>query len=127
MKIAINGFGRIGRAAFKAINECPLGLEVAAINDLTDTATLVHLLKYDSVYGSYLKDMETTGDGFVIDGKKIKTLAEPDPEKLPWKKMGVRIVLECTGRWRDRASASKHLRAGAKAVVISAPAKDEDI
>jgi len=117
IKIAINGFGRIGRAAFKRIINNHPDLEVAAINDLTDIKTLKHLLKYDSVYGVYNKEI----------GKNIKILAEPDPAKLPWKNLGVDIVLECTGYFADLQGAKKHIQAGAKKVIISANAKNEDV
>ena len=117
IKIAINGFGRIGRAAFKRILDNHSDLEVVAINDLTDIKTLKHLLKYDSVYGAYNKEI----------GKNIKILAEPKPEKLPWGKLGVDIVLECTGYFVDLQGAKKHLNAGAKKVIISANAKNEDV
>jgi len=111
IKIAINGFGRIGRPTFRRILDNHPDLKVVAINDLTDNKTLVHLLKYDSIYGRY--DKEITCD----------MLAEAEPEKLPWKKLGVDIVLECTGRFTDLEGAEKHIKAGAKKVIISAPAK----
>ena len=124
IKIAINGFGRIGRQVFKNIEESHAGLEVVAINDLTDTKTLAHLLKYDSNYGRYGKDI-SAGDGFIAIGKKkFKVLAEKEPEKLPWKDLKVDIVLECTGFFTDEAGASKHISAGAKKVIVSAPCKD---
>jgi len=115
IKIAINGFGRIGRPTFRRILDNHPDLEVVAINDLTDNKTLAHLLKYDSIYGRY--DKEITCD----------MLAEADPEKLPWKKLGVDIVLECTGIFRDLEGAKKHIKAGAKKVIISAPGKDKEI
>ena len=124
IKIAINGFGRIGRAVFReAVKNA--NLEVVAINDLTDNATLAHLLKYDSIYGRYDKNISSDKNSIAVDNKKYKVLSEPDPAKLPWK--GVDIVLECTGRFRDIEGASKHLKAGAKKVIISAPAKDDSI
>lgn len=115
IKIAINGFGRIGRTVFKRILDNHPELEVVAINDLTDNKTLEHLLKYDSIYGRYDKKINS------------EMLAERDPEKLPWKKLKVDIVLECTGIFRDREGTGKHLKAGAKKVIISAPAKTNDI
>lgn len=125
MKVAINGFGRIGRVflrASKGYND----LEVVAINDLTDAKTLAHLLKYDSVHGPFKADVAVEDGAIVVDGKKIKIFAEKAPEKLPWKDMGVDIVIESTGMFTDKASASRHLDAGAKWVLISAPAKEPD-
>jgi glyceraldehyde 3-phosphate dehydrogenase len=125
IKIAINGFGRIGRPTFRKILDNHPSLEVVAINDLTDTKTLAHLLKYDSVYGIYGKPVKFTEKELLVDGtkdgKKVKIFAETDPSKLPWKKLGVDIVLECTGRFTDYEGAKKHLEAGAKKVIISAP------
>ena len=115
IKIAINGFGRIGRPTFRRILDNHPDLEVVAINDLTDNKTLTHLLKYDSIYGRYDKKINCT------------MLSEPEPEKLPWKKLGIDIVLECTGYFRDLAGAKKHINAGAKKVIISAPAKTDAI
>ena len=127
IKIAINGFGRIGRQVFKRILETYPDLQVVAINDLTDTKTLAHLLKYDSSYGVLNKEV-SAGDGvIVVDGKEYAVLAEKNPENLPWKKLGVEIVLECTGLFTDKASAGKHLDAGAKKVILSAPAKEKEI
>ncbi|MCK5466565.1 aldehyde dehydrogenase, partial [Candidatus Parcubacteria bacterium] len=126
-KIAINGFGRIGRPALKIILDKHPNLEVVAINDLTDTKTLAHLLKYDSNYGIYEKDVAYNDEHIIIDGKQIKVFAQRDPELLPWKDLGVDVVLECTGFFRDKEGAKKHLKAGAKKVIISAPAKSEDI
>ena len=123
-RIAINGFGRIGRCVFRALEGDDI--EVVAVNDLTDPATLAHLLKYDSVHGTFKGDV-VTGDGaIVVDGKSIKVLAERDPAKLPWKDLEVDMVVESTGFFRDRAGAGKHLDAGAKRVVISAPGKNVD-
>jgi glyceraldehyde 3-phosphate dehydrogenase len=125
VKVAINGFGRIGRAVLKI--SLDRGVNVVAINDLTDTQTLAHLLKYDSVYGVYSKTVEA-GDGYIkVDGKKIIVSAEKDPEMLPWRKLGIDVVIEATGRFRDRVGANKHLIAGAKRVIISAPAKEPDV
>ena len=125
IKIAINGFGRIGRGAFRSLLEKD-NLKVVGINDLADTKTLSHLLKYDSVYGPYKKDVSFDEDHILVDGEKFQILSERDPEKLPWKKLEVDIVLECTGRFRDYDDAKKHLVAGAKKVVISAASKDPD-
>ncbi len=122
-KIAINGFGRIGRSTFKRILEKHPDLKIEAINDLTDTKTLAHLLKYDSVYGIYEKTVRAENDSIVVDGQKIKILAEKEPANLPWKKLGIDIVLECTGVFRDYDGAKKHIKAGAKKVIISAPSK----
>lgn len=125
-KVAINGFGRIGRQVFKRIEEKYPHLKVVAINDLTDTKTLAHLLKYDSSYGVYEKSVEAKEGSIVVDGKEIVILAEKEPEKLPWEKLGIDIVLECTGLFTDKESASKHLKAGAKKVIISQPAKEKE-
>jgi glyceraldehyde 3-phosphate dehydrogenase len=123
-KIAINGFGRIGRAAFKIIlNEYP-NLEVVAINDLSDIKTLANLLKYDSAYGKYGKEVKTSSDSIKVAGKKYKIFNQKNPENLPWKELHVDVVLECTGIFKDKKSAGKHLSAGAKKVVISAATKD---
>jgi len=123
-KVAINGFGRIGRLAFKALLKKD-NVEVVAINDLTDTATLAHLLKYDSIHGQFDGTVEHTSDSFIVNGKTIKVTAERDPEQLPWGDLGVDIVLESTGRFVDEAGSKKHITAGAKKVVISAPAKGD--
>ncbi len=122
MNIAINGFGRIGRAVFKALLERP-GVRVVAINDLTDTKTLAHLLKYDSVYQNYWRSVKASGNAIVIDGKSFPVFAEKDPNALPWKKLNVDVVIESTGRFTDPAEAGAHLKAGAKKVILSAPAK----
>lgn len=127
IKIAINGFGRIGRQTFRRILENHSELEVVAINDLTDNKTLAHLLKYDSVYGKLNKEVSFTDESIVVDGKEYLALAERDPEKLPWKKLGIDIVLECTGFFTDPEGARKHIKAGAKKVIISAPCKDKGI
>ncbi len=126
MQIAINGFGRIGRATFKNAIESK-ELEVVVINDLTDTKTLAHLLKYDSVYGIYGKKVNFTKDSLVIGGKKYKVLAEKEPGKLPWKALEVDIALECTGFFTEYGGAKKHLEAGAKKVIISAPSKSPEV
>ena len=127
MKVGINGFGRIGRNALKAAIEKGSELDIVAINDITDPATLAHLLKYDSCFGSFDGEVETREDAIVVNGKEIKVLAVRDPAELPWGDMGVEIVLESTGLFTKKADAGKHIVAGAKKVVISAPATDEDI
>ncbi len=121
-KVAINGFGRIGRLTFKVLLEKE-DIEVVAINDLTDTKTLAHLLKYDSVHGKFNGTVSADADSITVNGKKIKIYAERDPANLPWSDLGVEIVLESTGIFRDAEGAGKHITAGAKKVVISAPAK----
>jgi len=125
-KIAINGFGRIGRQTFRRILEKHPDLDVVAVNDLTDNKTLAHILKYDSVYGILDKKISFTDNSISVDGKKYKTLAEKDPEKLPWKDLKVDIVLECTGLFIKAEDARKHIKAGAKKVIISAPAKEKE-
>ncbi len=127
IKIAINGFGRIGRHTFRRIIENHPDLEVVAINDLTDNKTLAHLLKHDSVYREYKKEISSTEKSISVEGKEFKVFAEMDPEKLPWKDLGVDLVLECTGHFRDLEGGQKHIKAGAKKVIISAPAKSEGI
>ena len=127
IKIAINGFGRIGRNVFKIISDNHPQLEVVAINDLTTPETLAHLLKYDSIYGTYGKKVDSDGENLIVDGSKIKVLAEKDPSKLPWKDLNVDVVLECTGVFRDFDGASQHIKAGAKKVIISAPSKGDGI
>lgn len=126
-KIAINGFGRIGRPTLKRILSHHKGLEVVAINDLTDAPTLAHLLKYDSMYGMYEKTVKGKDGEMDVGGQNIKILAEKDPAKLPWKDMGINIVLECSGVFTEYDSAKKHLEAGAKKVIISAPTKSKEI
>jgi len=126
--LGINGFGRIGRLVFRAMMEkAPDAFEVKAINDLTDAETLAHLLRYDSIHGRYPGKVEAKGDRLVVDGREILVVSEPDPAELPWGKLGVEVVLESTGRFREREQAEKHLQAGAKKVLISAPAKGEDV
>ena len=121
-KIAINGFGRIGRAAFKnALGNSKL--KVVGINDLTDNETLAHLLKYDSVYGIYDKEVSADKKNLFVDGVKYPVFGIAEPEKLPWKKLEVDVVLECTGRFVKDGAAKAHLKAGAKKVIISAPGK----
>ena len=121
-KIAINGFGRIGRLTFRNLLNKP-GIEVVAINDLTDNATLAHLLKYDSSQGKFDGTVSATDDHLIVNGVEIAASAERNPANLPWKELGIDVVLECTGFFRDAAKAGLHLEAGAKKVVISAPAK----
>lgn len=124
-KIAINGFGRIGRAVFRILENDP-EVEVVAINDLTDNGMLAHLLKYDSVHGTFGGTVEVDGDYIVVNGRRVLATAEPDPTKLPWGANEVEVVLECTGRFRTRDTAAQHITAGAKSVIVSAPAKGED-
>ena len=127
-KIGINGFGRIGRLALKAINErCAGKLEVTAVNDLTDAKTNAHLFKYDSTYGIYPGKVEAKGSSIAVDGKEIKVLAERDPAKIPWRDYGVEIVIESTGLFTQAARAASHFQGGARKVIISAPAKEEDV
>ena len=126
VKVAINGFGRIGRNIYRAaLNEGEIDFLV--VNDLTDAKTLAHLLKYDSILGELKADVKAGEDSIIVDGKKIKVLARKDPAQLPWKDLGIEIVVESTGIFRDKEGASKHLQAGAKKVIITAPAKGEDI
>jgi len=126
IKVAINGFGRIGRLTFRAL-QSKSNVEVVAINDLTDAKTLAHLLKYDTVHGRFPGTVTVSDEGLVVNGKVIKILAERDPANLPWAAHNIDVVLESTGRFVDRAGAGKHIEAGAKRVVISAPAKEKDI
>jgi len=127
-KVGINGFGRIGRLTFRTINQYHKGeLEVVAINDLTDTATNAHLLKWDSTYGPYPDTVVASDDAITVDSHKVKIISERDPASIPWRDHGVDIVIESTGLFTDASKASAHLKGGAKKVIISAPAKDEDI
>ena len=127
-KIGINGFGRIGRITFRAINQHQKGkLEVVAVNDLTDTRTNAHLLKWDSTYGPYPGKVEAGEDAIIIDGKVTKVLSERDPASIPWRDYGADIVIESTGLFTDATKAAAHLQGGAKKVIISAPAKNEDV
>ncbi len=132
-KIAINGFGRIGRAVLRValergyLESDDAPINIVAINDLTEPATLAHLLKYDSVHGRLQADVSATDDSIVINGHEIKVYAEPDPTKLPWGELGVDIVIESTGRFRTKEQCNQHIAAGARKVIISAPAKNEDI
>jgi len=126
VRVAINGFGRIGRNVFRAAHESGADIEWLAGNDLMDPATIAHLLKYDSTYGPFPGEVAATDTGIVVDGHEIRVLAETDPAKLPWSEIGADVVIESTGRFTDRENASKHLEAGAKKVVISAPATNPD-
>ncbi len=126
LRVAINGFGRIGRNLFRAAKKRGMDIDFVAVNDLTDNETLALLLKYDSVHGRYDGTVEATDSGLRVDGDELKVLAERDPANLPWKDLDADIVIESTGLFRDRESASKHLEAGAKKVLISAPAKNPD-
>jgi len=127
-RVGVNGFGRIGRQVLRAVNENHAGkLEVVALNDLTDTKTNAHLLRYDSNYGAYPGRVQATEDSIVVDGKAVKVLSERDPAKIPWKDYGVEVVVESTGLFTDAAKAAAHLDGGVKKVIISAPARGEDV
>ena len=125
-KVGINGFGRIGRLAFRAMVNDP-DIDVVAVNDLGDIKTMAHLLKYDSIHGRAFKEVLVTDDGFIADGHAVKVLSEREPINLPWKELGVDVVVESTGFFTDAEKAKAHIEAGAKKVIISAPAKNEDI
>jgi glyceraldehyde 3-phosphate dehydrogenase len=127
VRVAINGFGRIGRNVFRAARQRGAEFEIVAVNDLTSAATLAHLLKYDSVHGAYPGEVSAADDGLLVEGKKVAVLSERDPAALPWADMGVEVVLESTGFFTKREGAAKHLEAGARKVVISAPATGPDI
>ena len=127
VKVAINGFGRIGRNYFRALVASGADLDVVAVNDLTDNKTLAHLLKYDSILGRFPGEISYDDDALTVDGKEIKAFAEKDPAQLPWGDLGVDIVIESTGFFTDATKAQAHIAAGAKKVIISAPAKNEDI
>jgi len=127
VKIGINGFGRIGRVIVRAAQRTGADVDFVAINDLTDAQTLAHLLKYDSVHGIFPGEVQAKGESLLVNGKGIKVTAIKDPAQLPWKELGVDVVMECTGLFRDKDKAAKHLEAGAKKVIISAPAKGPDI
>jgi glyceraldehyde 3-phosphate dehydrogenase len=128
IRVGINGFGRIGRQVLRAAKQQGVAdLDFVAVNDLTDTKTLAHLFKYDSVHREYQGDVSHTEKSITVDGDEIKIFAEKDPANLPWKDLGVDIVLESTGRFTDASGAKKHIDGGAKKVIISAPAKGEDI
>lgn len=126
VRVAINGFGRIGRTFFRAAQTEGVGFEIVAINDLTDVETLAHLLKYDSIMGRFAEEVEVKEGALVVGGKEIKILAERDPQNLPWKDLGVDVVLESTGFFTDGTKAKAHLEAGAKKVILSAPGKNID-
>src|ERR1700759_3625439 len=126
VRVAINGFGRIGRNVFRAAYEGGADIEWLAVNDLVDPKTIAHLLKYDSTYGPFPGEVEAADAGFAVDGNEIRVLAERDPADLPWSELGADVVIESTGLFTDRENASKHLEAGAKKVVISAPATNPD-
>ena len=126
IKVGINGFGRIGRNVFRAsLNDS--NIEIVAVNDLTSPKTLAHLLKYDSILGNLKSDIQADGDSIVVDGKKVKVFAQKDPALLDWESLGVQVVVESTGRFTDATDAKKHLRGTVKKVIISAPAKNEDL
>ena len=128
LRVAINGFGSIGRLVLRAAKQAGrTDLDFVAVNDLTDNKTLAHLLKYDSVHRAYPGTVEATEAGLVVDGDEIKVFSERDPSNLPWKEMGIDIVVESTGKFRDREGLGKHLQAGARKVILTAPAKKEDI
>ena len=127
IKVGINGFGRIGRNFFRAARQQGLDWDLVAVNDITDAKTLAHLLKYDSVLGTFPGEVSATGSSIVVDGDELRVLAEKDPANLPWKELGARIVIESTGLFTKREDADKHIAAGAEKVIISAPAKGEDI
>jgi glyceraldehyde 3-phosphate dehydrogenase len=127
-RVGINGFGRVGRQVFKALRDSyPDEIEVVAVNDLTDAETLAHLLKYDTNYGETEEDISVEGNAIIVDDQRIMVTAEKDPANLPWKDLGVDIVIESTGRFTDAQKAAAHIQAGAKKVIITAPAKNEDI
>jgi len=126
VRVAINGFGRVGRSFLRAAYDQQADVEVVAVNDLVDGGTLAHLLRYDSVYGRFPAEVRADADGIVIDGAHVSTLAQTDPLALPWQELGVDVVIESTGKLRTRAGAAKHLEAGARKVIISAPAKGDE-
>ncbi len=128
IRLAINGFGRIGRNVLRALaRQAATDIELVAVNDLMNTPTLAHLLKYDSVHGAYAGSVEVAGEGLLVDGSLIRVSAERDPGSLPWRELGVDVVVESTGFFRDRAGAGRHLAAGAGKVIVSAPGKDVDV
>ena len=126
IRVGINGFGRIGRNFYRAILASGADIEIVGVNDLTDNKTLAHLLKYDTVLGRFPLSVGYDDDNIIVDGKNIRALAERDPAKLPWAELGADIVIESTGFFTDATKAKAHLEAGAKKVIISAPAKNED-
>src|SRR5689334_21527913 len=129
VKVGINGFGRIGRQVYKAADDAGYSdvYEIVAVNDLTDNATLAHLLKYDSNYGTYDADICANDEGITVNGKLVKVLSERDPAKLPWRDLGVELVIESTGLFTDANKARAHVEAGAKKVIVTAPGKNEDV
>jgi glyceraldehyde 3-phosphate dehydrogenase len=127
IKVAINGFGRIGRLLYRAAIEQKANIDFVAVNDITDAKTLAHLLKYDSVHGRFNADVQVKGNDLVVNGKQLKVSTQRDPAQLPWKDLGVYLAVESTGLFTDREGASKHLTAGAKKVLVSAPATNPDI
>ncbi|HXR60016.1 MAG TPA: glyceraldehyde 3-phosphate dehydrogenase NAD-binding domain-containing protein, partial [Solirubrobacterales bacterium] len=127
VKVGINGFGRIGRNVFRAAKEANAEIDFVAVNDLVDTPTMAHLLKYDSILGRFPGGVEVDGDTIIAGGDEVKVLSERDPAQLPWGDLGVDVVIESTGFFTARADAAKHLEAGAKKVIISAPAKEPDV
>src|SRR5919197_1248939 len=127
VRVGINGFGRIGRNVFRAAHESSADVEIVAVNDITDAGTLAHLLKYDSVFGPFPGSVEAGDGAILIDGREVKVLAERDPGTLPWDDLGVDVVIESTGLFTKRDDAAKHLDAGARKVVISAPATGPDV
>jgi len=126
VKVGINGFGRIGRVFFRAAREAK-GIEIVAVNDLANAKTLAHLLKYDSIHGIFQEEVVVKGDAFFVNGQEVKVCSIKDPAALPWRELGVEIVVESTGLFRDRVTSAKHLAAGAKKVIITAPAPDPDV
>src|SRR4051795_11359643 len=127
VQAGINGFGRIGRNLFRAAHAAGADIDWVGVNDLTDAATLAHLLKYDSILGPFPGTVEVSGESLVVDGKELKVFSERDPSALPWSDAGADVVIESTGLFTKRDAASKHLDAGAKKVIISAPATDPDV
>src|SRR3954453_10152867 len=127
LKAGINGFGRIGRNVFRAAHAAGADIDWVGVNDITDTKTLAQLLKYDSILGRFPGEVEATENAVVVDGKELRVFAERDPASLPWGDLGAEVVVESTGLFTDRENASKHLDAGAKKVIISAPATDPDV
>jgi glyceraldehyde 3-phosphate dehydrogenase len=127
VRVAINGFGRIGRNVFRAARERGTGFEIVAVNDLMDPPMAAHLLRYDTVHGRFRGEVEASDDGLVVDGRDVRVLSERDPADLPWAEMGVEVVVESTGLFTKREAAAKHLTAGARKVIISAPATEPDI
>src|SRR5438270_4930518 len=127
VRVGINGFGRIGRNVFRAAHERGADIEWVVINDLVDPETIAHLLKYDPNYGPFPGEVEAAAGGLTVDGKEIRVLGERDPGALPWEELGAEVVIESTGLFTDRENAAKHLEAGAKKVVISAPATEPDV